>query len=314
MVLGLAGLGMQLALLPASWLPTFDLWVVLATLAGTGVFIAGLTYALVRSEPRRQLAFVAGIAVALIVVDATLGWRSLLTPLLGGSALQGERFFGVGNSYAGVLMAGAVLGAALVRPVVGVGLLVCASLFAALPFIGADIGGGVTLMLLAALWFVLRRDSRQTASDVALAAAGAVLGVAVLLLLNRFAPSPTHVTRALEASHGPLSLASVLGSRLDDNIRATAQAPGMWAALLAIPILLGLAITRSGPFRRPLVAHPAWRDACVVLGVGAIVGYLLNDTFGMAEIAFVYLIAAVVYPSVADRIRQGRNVRASGML
>jgi hypothetical protein len=256
---------------------------------------------------------VGGVALVLIAIDAAMGWPSLLTPLLGGSALQGERFFGLGNSYAGVLMSGVVLVAALLAPFAGIALLVAASLFAALPFVGADIGGGVTLLLLAALWYVLRRDDRLQRKQLVLAAVAAACGIAVLLVLNRFAPSPTHVTRALESSRGPLGLLSILGTRLDDNIRATAAAPGEWAALMAIPIFLAIAVVRAGPFRTSLRAHPAWRDACVLLGMGGILGYLLNDTFGMAEMSFVYLVAALIYPTVLDRVRAPRGP-GSGML
>jgi hypothetical protein len=314
MLLGLVGFGMQVALLPASWLPTFDLWMVMGTLAAMGVVLAALSLVLARGHPRRQLALVGTVAMVLIALDAALGWRSLPTPLLGGSALEGERFFGLGNSYAGVLMSGVVLSAALLAPMAGVGLLVAASLFAALPFAGADIGGGVTLLMLAAIWFLLRSGDRLEVRRIASVAAVAVAGVAVLIVLNRFAPSPTHVTRALEDSHGPLGLLSLLGGRLADNIRATADAPGMWAALIAVPLFLAAVITRVGPFRQSLEAHPAWRDACVLLGVGGILGYLLNDTFGMAEMSFVYLAPALIYPTVLDRLREGRRAPRSGML
>jgi hypothetical protein len=211
-------------------------------------------------------------------------------------------------------MSGVVLVAAVLSPVAGIALLLTAALFAALPFVGADIGGGVTLLLLAALWFALRRGDRLTRKELAMVAVAALGGIAVLLVLNRFAPSPTHVTRALETSGGPLGLLSILGTRLDDNIRATAHAPGMWAALMAIPIFLAIALARAGPFRTSLQAHPAWRDSCVLLGIGGILGYLLNDTFGMAEMSFVYLAAALIYPAVIDRVRAGRNGPGSGML
>jgi hypothetical protein len=36
----------------------------------------------------------------------------------------------------------------------------------------------------------------------------------------------------------------------------------------------------------------------VVLAVGGILGYLLNDTYGMASVAFIYLSLGAVYPAL----------------
>jgi hypothetical protein len=253
--------------------------------------------------PEERLAGIGAVVLFLLVIDALLGWRSLLTPLLGGSALQGERFFGLGNSYAGELLGGALLVAAVISMRAGLVLLVAAALFAGLPFLGADLGGGSALFIVAGLWFLLRRERRADLRALAIAAVGSLAGIALLILANRYvSPWPTHIGQSVENANGPLGVLDVLRDRLVENIHITTPTPWTWIALLALPAFLLVAWTRAGPFRPHLQAHPAWRDACVGLGVGGIVGYLLNDTWGMATTTFVYLIVALVYPAVLYRV------------
>jgi hypothetical protein len=85
------------------------------------------------------------------------------------------------------------------------------------------------------------------------------------------------------------------------NVETTLRTPAVWPALIGVPVWLAVALTRAGPFRPPLQARPAWRDGLVVLAVGGILGYLLNDTYGMASVAFIYLSLGAVYPALVSR-------------
>jgi hypothetical protein len=298
---GVVGVSLQVALLPGSWLPTFEPWVVGVAVGAIGVAVAAAAWWWGRQSPLRVPAAVAGIGLGLVVVDAVLGWRSLLTPLLGGSALDGVRFYGLGNPYAGAVLAGGVLGAALLSPLAGVGLLIATALFAGLPFLGADLGGGVTLFAVAGLWYGLR--ARRTAWwALGGAAVGAFVGAALLVLAHRFLPpEPTHVTRAVEDADGFAGILGVFLDRLALNLEVTASAPPIWPALAGIPVALWLAIARPGPFREPLERFETWRLAAIALAVGGMLGYVLNDTYGMASVSFIYLALALVYPALAVR-------------
>jgi hypothetical protein len=298
---GVLGVSLQVALLPGSWLPTFEPWVVGLVVGGIGIAVAATAWWLGRGSPIRVPAAVAGIGLALVVVDSLLGWRALLTPLLGGSALDGVRFYGLGNPYAGVVLAGAVLVAALLPPVLGVALLLGAALFAGLPFLGADLGGGVTLFAVAGLWFGLR--ARRSAGWAAGGAVlGALAGAVLLVLAHRYlAAEATHVTRAVEGSGGLAGVIAVFLDRLRLNLEVTAATPAIWPALAGIPVALWLAWSRPGAFRRPLERFEAWRLGVITLAIGGMLGYVLNDTYGMASISFVYLALALVYPALWER-------------
>jgi hypothetical protein len=120
----------------------------------------------------------------------------------------------------------------------------------------------------------------------------------LLVFLHRLAPAPSHVTRAVEDAGGLGGILATFWDRLSLNIEATARTPAVWLALLAVPVILWVAGRRIGPFRPALESDPAWRHALLVLAGGAILGYLLNDTYGMAGVAFIYLALGLVYPAL----------------
>jgi hypothetical protein len=304
-VWGVIGVSLQVAFLPGSWLPTFEPAVVALAVGGIGMAVAVLALLWGRRSAPRVPAAVAGIGHGFVAVDAVLGWRSLLTPLLGGSALDGVRFYGLGNPYAGVVLAGGVLLAAMLSPFAGVGLLVATALFAGLPFLGADLGGGVTLFAVAGLWYGMRvrRGAWWAVGGAVLAGmAGAIL----LAVAHRFlAPAPTHVTRAVEDADGLLGILGTFLGRLSLNLEVTAATPAIWPALAGIPVALWVAVVRPGPFREPLERFETWRLGAICLALGGMLGYVLNDTYGMASVSFIYLALALVYPALAVRWTRG---------
>jgi hypothetical protein len=309
-IVGTAGLGaiaLQVALLPGSWLPSYEpsvVWPVLGLVGTTltlGAWVAG------RRSPYLAVAVVAGAGLVLVAVDAALGWPSLLTPLLGGSALEGVRFYGLGNPYAGMVLAGAVLVAALLRPWAGVTLLLAAALFAGLPWLGADLGGGIALFAVAALWWALRAREASAPAAMLAAVAAAVIGTVLLVLLHRLVPEADHVTRAVDQANGLTGISGAFWDRVVLNLETTARTPAVWLALIGVPVWLAVAWIRAGPFRPSLEASPPWRHALVALAVGGILGYVLNDTYGMAGVAVIYLSLGAVYPVLAGATSGSRT-------
>ena len=286
------------ALVPAGLMPDLRVAVVLPVVAALGAALTAASLAAGRGSVTRPVAVVAGVGLGVVVLDAVFGWPMGLTPFLGGSALEGVRFFGLGNPSAGIVLSGAVLVAAFVRPWAGVSLLVGAALFAGLPFLGADLGGGLTLFAVAALWYSLRVRGRFGWRDALLAAAALVTGVALLAVAHTVLPSPaTHVARTVEGA-GPGELIGVFADRLRLNVESTSAIPAAWLAVVGLPAWLLVALRRPGRFREPLDRDQAWRHAAIILAVGGMLGYVLNDTYGMAAVTFVFLSAAMVIPAL----------------
>jgi hypothetical protein len=131
---------------------------------------------------------------------------------------------------------------------------------------------------------------------------GAVAGAALLVLAHRFLPpEPTHVTRVVDEAEGLAGIVDVFLDRLRLNLKVTAATPAIWPALAGIPVALWVALTRPGPFRPPLERFEAWRLGAITLAIGGMLGYVLNDTYGMASVSFIYLALALVYPALAVR-------------
>ena len=307
-VAALASVALLVTLVPASLLPTFAWPVVLFTL-GVGAGI--LTWTGLRlggGSATRPLVVIALAGLAIVVVDVALGWRSGTTPLLGGSALDGVRFFGLGNPQAGIVLGGAVLGAARLRPPAGVALMVAASVFAGLPFLGADVGGAVTLAVAAALWYGIERWGRLGWRTWVLGAAAALVAVGAVVVTHRLLPpGETHVSRAVTEPDGVLGAVEVFWDRLLLNLRSTSEVPAAWLAVAGLPVWLAIALRPPAALSPSLQADARWQRAVVVLATCGIVGYVLNDTFGMAGITFVFVSAAVVFPALAARSRRLRE-------
>ncbi|HWC33175.1 MAG TPA: hypothetical protein VG709_08625, partial [Actinomycetota bacterium] len=299
------GVALQVVMLPGSYLPHFDVSLVLGVLAAGAAALTVFALVVGRASPLLPVAAVGAAAVASVAVDAAFGWPSLLTPLLGGSALDGVRFYGLGNAYAGVLLSGVVLVAAVVPASAGAALILASAVFAGAPWFGADFGGGLTLFAVAGVWIALRTRRRLDAAAVGIVAASFVLGFAAIVGMHQVAEDPTHVTRATGGATGLAGVVETFWHRLRLNLESTAATPVVWPALLGLPAWLAVAWRRAGPFGRALEARDAWRDAVIVLAVGGILGYVLNDTFGMASIAFLYLSLAMVFPALAVRWKSG---------
>src|SRR5439155_3717594 len=137
----------------------------------------------------------AGVIV-FFVVEALRGWPDTLFPVLGGSALDGARFFGLPNTYIGVLLGAGLWLAAALPAYAGFVLLFALGLFAGFPELGADIGGALTLFAAAGLWHGVRVRPRFGWREAALALVVVLGGLALVLGANAVLTSaPTHATR-----------------------------------------------------------------------------------------------------------------------
>jgi hypothetical protein len=302
-ILALVSVALPVVMLPASLLPHVTYPFVLPTLFVGAALLTVLALQWRRDDPTAPVAVIAGLGMGVVILDGVLGWPAMLMPLLGDSALEGVRFYGMGNAYAGVYMAGAILLAAGIPPVAGMGLLLATGLLAGLPNFGAELGTSFTLFVAAGLWYVLRVRQRFGAREVAGAAAIALLGVAAVLLVHRFSEVPTHVTRVVEEAErsGPAEFLTVFARRLSLNVRNTSATPFAWLILGVLPVWLVVAWKRLRPFGEALRKDPAWRDAAVVLALSAIIGFLVNDSIGVTGLGFTFLSAALISPALRER-------------
>ena len=300
---GMSVPALAVALLAAGHLPTLSYatvvpFVIGATAVGTLAFAP-----LARRDAMLPPAAI-GLAVLLFfVAEAAAGWTAALTPLLGGSELDGGRFFGLPNVFVGLLIGASLYVAFRLSPGWGFALVVAVALFAGLPFAGANIGAAVSLFAAAGLWLSLRTRGRLGWREAGVTAALVVVGIAVILFAHRFLTStPTHVTRFEEATGWRLGDAwRTFTHRLSTGWHLIEQNPFALVPVVGLPATLLAVLRPPPPVGQAFHRHPAWRDALLVALLAGIVAYVANDTGPAAVgLAFGLGLGGLVYVSLVE--------------
>lgn len=243
---------------------------------------------------------VLGIGVLLyFLIEALLGWPSTLTTLFGGTALDGARFYGLPNVYEGLLVGSGLYIAASRKTWVGVALLAALGLFAGFPDLGADFGGAVTLFAAAGMWLIFRDvGKRSLAARLGGAAAIMVAGTAAVLVANRLATTPTHITAV--AASGGSGIVQTYMDRLGIGWDLLIRNPFGFIPVIGLLVLVGIILKPPASIRESFERFPAWRTAMLVIVLAGIVAYFANDT-GVASAGqeFAMALAGLFYVPLA---------------
>ena len=241
---------------------------------------------------RRDVALVpVGIglaALAYFALEAMLGWSGMLTPLLGGSQLDGGRFYGLPNVAIGVLIGSGLWVAHRLRTSQGLALLCALGSFAGLPYVGSNLGGGVTLFAAAGLWLAVRERERLGVWRSVGAFVGITLaGTAVILLAHAISPLETHVTRFEQDAGGLAGVVEQVLDRLQVGFDLIARNPLALIPVIGLPIAIAAVLRPPAALRPSLEGSPAWRDAILVILLAGVVAYVSNDS-GPAAAGFAF--------------------------
>ncbi len=279
---------LAVGLLAAGHLPELTYATVVPFIALVTVFG---TLAFAPLERRDLLLVPAGIGLAVMaffVVEAALGWSAMLTPFVGGSQLDGGRFYGMPNVSIGLLVGACFWVAQRLRTSAGVWLLIGAALFAGLPFVGANLGAAATLFAGAGLWIAVRERERLGVwKGVAVVLAFTLLGTALILVIHAVSPIETHVTRFEEEVSGLGGVFEKFVDRLQVGFDLIARNPLALIPVLGLPLAI-LAVLRPPSALRPsLEGSPAWRDAILATLLTGVVAYVVNDS-GPAAAGFAF--------------------------
>jgi hypothetical protein len=240
------------------------------------------TLAFAPLEHRDVLLIPAGIGIAVLAyfaVEAILSWTAALTPFVGGSELDGGRFYGLPNVFIGLLIGASLWIAHRLRTVAGFGLLVGVALFAGLPYLGANLGGGVSLFAAAGLWLAIRERKRLGLwKGLGLFVGVTLLGTALILAAHAISPYETHVTRFEEQAGGLGGVVERVRDRLQVGFDLIARNPFALIPVLGLPIAIAAVLRPPAALRPSLQRSPAWRDAILVTLLAGVVAYLVNDS------------------------------------
>src|ERR687898_471879 len=295
---------------PGAALPWAAGWV------GSGIAVAAaLTLVALRLDrpasagaSRRRMAapvLLGAVLLGLVVLDLALGGHGLSQPLIGGSAWDGERFYGLGNGYFAFALAAVMLVAAFapLSAVATAAVLAGLGVVDGLPRLGAGAGGALTPMLTPAAAPVVLAPGRPRARRVVLLAGLAVAAAVVVALGAGLGGPASHAGRFAERlQQGPADAAGVVVDQLARNLRLLANSPFAWAGPLQV-LLAGLIALRPPP---PLRQLPGWTRRVLGLGAfGSLLLIVLNDTGVTATSASGLFLLAIPAWAWLDQHRLG---------
>jgi hypothetical protein len=258
------------------------LWAV-AWVASGVVVAAALTALALRLDPpgRPRVpapVLLGAVLLGLVALDLVLGGHGLSQPLVGGSAWDGERFYGLGNGYFAFALASVMLvaGFAPLPAAAAAALLAGLGVVDGLPRLGADVGGALTSMLTAAAALVVLAPGRPKVRRAVLLAALAVAAAVAVALGAGLGGPVSHAGRFAERLRaGPGDAGGMVVDQLARNLRLLANSPFAWAGPLQI-LAAGLIALRPP---RPLDELPERIRRVLGLGaLGSLLLILLNDT------------------------------------
>ena len=142
------------------------------------IAVGTLAIALAASPARPRTPTVIGaVVLAGLVVEAATGWCGALLPFLGGSQLDGARYYGLPNAFIGLLVGAALYVAWRLPRGAGTAIVAATAVLAGFPYLGSNLGGAITASFAAGAWWSARGGDglgpRALATGIVAAAAGA---------------------------------------------------------------------------------------------------------------------------------------------
>ncbi len=226
------------------------------------------------------------ISVSVVAMGSMLQFNTVF----GDSPVVAGRFAGVNNLTFAQLMVAAIVLAAFVAhrwpgrrgKVAAVALLGAVLLVDGLPMWGADVGGvltGVPAFAVTASALLGLRVRWRSAIAWALATILAVVGLG-LLDLTRAANERTHLGRLFEqiGADGMEGFWLVIERKLAQNLRALTEQWWLWLVLASLAALAYMMWRHRDSWQGLCDELPEVRAAAFGVGVGAVLGFALNDS------------------------------------
>lgn len=241
----------------------------------------------------RPLLAVSGFTLVAIITDTLMGSPLMGLSAFGSDAVLGDRYYGVGNLYMGFAIGAAVLFVCVALQwrfdlfdrrwkayAYSLTVLVLVALVLGLPWLGADVGGLATTVVVALVLVMLLSGGRVTAKRVLVMALVLLLCVGALVVIDALAPgSASHAGRAVgrARSSGFEALASQVSRKLAANWMLT------WASIWRLVLLFGAVAfvvfnLRFGILDKLAKEYPCLRAGFWALAAGLVAGWLLNDS------------------------------------
>lgn len=270
------------------------------------------------SHPLQSLVQVAWFGLVLLCVDLLIGGPLQMSSLLGYSPTFAARFSGIGNAAYAVLAASAVIAAAgllfrterrrdawwLAAAIGAVAIIADGA-----PWLGADVGGILSLIPMWGVLLLLLAGRRLTWRAMGLAVGAAAVGLAVVVGYEATQPAAQrdHIGRFFLGSANGGAFWSTIGRKFSTNLGLlTASTWSQLIPLIAVFLLVILVIGRN--WARLFPPHSAERAGLVALLGVAVLGFAVNDSGALvAALVSVFIgsyvgLMAAAEPERADQL------------
>ena len=297
------GLIMPLAFLTA---PVFQF----KTPAGlvSGVLIVTIIYYLIgyflfRKDDIKQMGFYAFLTIGLIIIDCVIGTPLMKSGIMSYDAINGARYYGVGNEYEGVTIASAVFALAVllnykkIPKWLAVVLSLVILITSAMPSMGANVGGAISECVAYLLFILLIFDVKLDLKKIIMIGVATVLVVVAFAGLDFLMGTESHLAVFTNQiiQEGPAAIFNTFGRKIQMNLKLAKSS--VWVNILIVSIIIigALIFKPSGYFKKIHDKYPMIFKGFMASFVGCIVTLLVNDSgIVAASTAAIYILIPII--------------------
>ena len=297
------GLIMPLAFLTA---PVFQF----KTPAGlvSGVLILTIIYYLIgyflfRKDDIKQMGFYAFLTIGLIIIDCVIGTPLMKSGIMSYDAINGARYYGVGNEYEGVTIASAVFALAVllnykkISKWLAVVLSLVILITSAMPSMGANVGGAISECVAYLLFILLIFDVKLDLKKIIMIGVATVLVVVAFAGLDFLMGTESHLAVFTNQiiQEGPAAIFNTFGRKIQMNLKLAKSS--VWVNILIVSIIIigALIFKPSGYFKKIHDKYPMIFKGFMASFVGCIVTLLVNDSgIVAASTAAIYILIPII--------------------
>lgn len=277
-----------------------------------GVLIVTIIYYLIghklfKHDDLKQMGFYAMLTIGLIIVDCILGTPLMKGCIMSYDAINGARYYGVGNEYEGVTIASAIFALAVllnykkIPKWLAVVLSLVILVTSAMPSMGANVGGAISECVAYLLFILLMFDIKLDFKKIVLIGVAAVLLVVAFAGLDFIMGSESHLSVFTNQiiQEGPAAIFNTFGRKIQMNLKLARSS--VWVNILIVSIIIiGVLIFKpSGYFKRIHDKYPMIFKGFMASFVGCIVTLLVNDSgIVAASTAAIYILIPIIIISI----------------
>ena len=256
---------------------------------------------------------------AAILIDTILGSPLTINSPLGYDAMNGARYYGIGNEFAGILEGSTIMGVAALYQELNrykkILLPIALSYFAFLtyvcyaPNLGADAGGLITAVVALGFFSLRLMDKKVRKKDILylLLLTFLLLGMGASIDMAYNKGGGSHIGQAfsllVQGNWGEIG--NIIYRKIAMNIKLLNYS--IWTkVLLASLAAFGVLLYKPvGFFKRLADSVPYMKKGFEAVFVASLVGFIVNDS-GIVQAAttFIYLMFPLLYLSLEDKLEK----------